>query len=162
MPHGKLEVVDAPALDFLEEGKFVANVGERGGVMVKCLLVGDCESWHVAVAAPLQVVRHQLEDQPVRDETNHHTERDGNETKNNRHSPQYWSLGILGVRWRRVDLESGSSDKDDQDLATAHERANDEEDLVLGDAFKDVEFVVKTSVTKKKEGYELANVFVQR
>ena len=44
------------------------------------------------------------------------------------------------------DLEGLAADKDDEDLAADHDDVDDDEEVVFGDAFEDVETIVKTAV----------------
>jgi hypothetical protein len=95
---------------------------------------------------PHQEVRHQALNQRVRDEADHHSDRDGEETQHNRHRPQHGTLGVFLSFWWAVDIEDNAAHENDGDLSSAHNKAYRDKYPILGDPFENIELIVEPAV----------------
>lgn len=142
MLHGELQVVEATALESLQEREFVSNIAERLWVVFKSLLIGDCDAGNARRSA-LQGCWNQFLQEIIRNQSDHYADRNRDESENDCEAPLKACL-----RWRSLrDGERLATDKNDQHLCATHCEVDADEKPILEQALKDVEAVVKATVT---------------
>jgi hypothetical protein len=88
----------------------------------------------------LQVIRYQPDDKLVWNKSDGSPDRDRQSAENDRVKP----LSTIEM----YDIEGLASNKDNHDLTPDHDAVNGNEEPVPRDTFKNVEFVIKATITK--------------
>lgn len=133
----KLELVETSTADHLQELEFVTDA-LNALVPFEAGFVGSV-NWR-RLALPHHPVGHEFGSSLVRDETDNDGDRERNGAEENRNTP----LHAIESDYR----ESDTTDENDHDLTANHDTVDPDEEPIAGNAFKDVELVVKAAIAE--------------
>ena len=143
MLHGKLQVVNPPSFDALQEGQLVSNVSECCGVGAEAfVVVRHRNAGDFGMSPALQRLWDQSLHEGIGYQANDHSKRNGNKSQNNSVSPHGWCLS------KRGDVEGSSTDHDDQNLPSTHNECDTNEEVILGQSLEDVKVVIQAAVAR--------------
>lgn len=131
------ELIETTTTDHLEEGKFLADILNTL-VPLEAVFIGDV-NWRGRLAS--HPAGGNLGEKFIGDKADDDSNRERDGSKKERDAP----LGPV----QTGDFKCRPSDEDDHNLSPNHDDVDSDEEPIVGDTFKNVELVVKTTVATK-------------
>lgn len=141
MLNGELQVVEPATFESLEKDELLSDVDESLWELVESLFVRHGQARQVRSLA-LHEAGDALFNNRVGNQANKHPQGNGQNAKNDRSRPL--RSGLVGVRHR--DAEWDTTNKNDEDLRSAHCHIDADKKPVSCQAFQNVELVIEPAV----------------